>query len=70
MLQMKGNRTHLEPKHSVSNKSPSTRTSFLKFQFSSQKTPFGTKMSLNTSKLISYNEIKGDNEMLKSFPFT
>ena len=52
-------------------KSPSTNTFLVKFQFSSEKTPFGTKLSLNASKLMSFgfNQIKGDNEMLKSFPF-
>lgn len=60
----------LSRQHSVW-KSPSTSTFLVKFQFSSEKTPFRTKLSLNASKLMSFsfNQIKGDNEMLKSFPF-
>ena len=35
-------------------KSPSTSTFLVKFQFSSEETPFGTKLSLNASKLMSF----------------
>ena len=75
---MEGNRTHLKPPTLCEKKvQAQVFFFFVKFQykFSSDLNNikiFRTKLSLNASKLMSfdYNQIKGDNEMLKYFPCT
>ena len=67
---MEGDRTHLKP--------PTLRVKRFQHKYFSCQIPIQLrensirdKLSLNASKLMSFgfNQIKGDNKMLKSFPF-